>query len=60
MTEFTKRVFNTAQWRLAHEASDFATVQRKRILSEQFRTVPIISSVLSQLLLNSECFQANG
>lgn len=35
VTEFTNRVFNTAQLHLAHEASNFSPVQSKLILSEQ-------------------------
>lgn len=35
MTEITNRVFNAAQSLLAHETSNFPTVQSKLILPEQ-------------------------
>lgn len=55
MTEFTNRVFNTAQSLLAHEASNFSTLQSKLILSEHlvlfWKSVMCIDPNKSILLL---------
>lgn len=75
MAQITNRVFNTAEALLAHDTSDFSTIQSKLIfpttsyysgIESCVKTqinqycCSIISSVLSQLLLNSACFQATG